>query len=567
MSLPRALSIPAASCSLRFAPTAILLTLAALPAAAQNQAWIRQLGTSAGDSASAAAPDGLGGVYVSGRTFGSLGGLNAGYEDAWLAHYDGAGNQLWIRQLGTSVFDLVNAAAPDGSGGVYVGGHTGGSLGGTNAGSSDAWLARYDGAGNQLWISQLGTSTDDRVYAAAPDGAGGLYVGGSTHGSLGGSSAGGDEAWLARYDSTGNQLWIRQLGTSTDERVYGAAADGSGGVYVSGPTRGSLGGTNAGYEDVWLSRYDSAGNQLWIRQLGTSLPEYAFTAAPDGSGGTYVGGITAGSLGGSNAGGFDAWLARYDGAGNQLWIRQLGTSGSEQLTSAARGEASGVYVAGYTDGGLGGLSAGGFDAWMARYDAAGNQLWIRQLGTAFQDRAYAAAPDGSGSLYVGGYTSGSIAGFAGNLDAWLARYDGSCGASSNYCTAKANSAGCVPSIGASGTPSATAGSGFIVSTSNVLDNKLGLYFYSKSGPNAAPFQGGTLCCGPLLVRAPLQSSGGSPPCGGSYKFDFNAWIATGADPALIAGQQVWMQTWSRDPGFAAPKNIGLSDAVTFSICP
>ena len=134
-----------------------------------------------------------------------------------------------------------------------------------------------------------------------------------------------------------------------------------------------------------------------------------------------------------------------------------------------------------------------------------------------------------------------------------------------YCTSKVNSAGCTPSIGATGTPSATAGSGFVVTTTNELDNKFGLYFYSKTGANNAPFQGGTLCGIAPLVRTPVQNSGGTPPCGGAYTMDFNAYVAGGADPALVAGQQVWLQTWSRDP--ASPSTTNLSDAITFTLCP
>jgi len=55
-------------------------------------------------------------------------------EDAWAAHYDRAGNQLWIRQLGTAQLDAVGCAAPDGAGGVCLGGKTAGSLGGPSAG-------------------------------------------------------------------------------------------------------------------------------------------------------------------------------------------------------------------------------------------------------------------------------------------------------------------------------------------------------------------------------------------------------------------------------------------------
>jgi len=557
--------------SLRRASAAIVLSLAALPAAAQNQLWIRQLGTGDDDAAFAAAPDASGGVYVGGWTAGSLGGPNAGSggsTDAWLARYDFAGNRLWLRQFGTDNHDSVYAAAPDAAGGVYTSGGTFGSIGGPNAGGNDAWLARYDSAGNQLWVRQLGTSAWETATAAAPDASGGVYLGGGTDGGLGGSNAGSADAWLARYDSAGNQLWIRQLGTSGVDWASAAAPDSSGGVYVSGYTAGSLGGPNLGNDDAWLARYDSTGNQLWIRQLGTSTIDSADSVAPDASGGVYVSGYTAGSLAGPSAGSWDAWLARYDAAGNQLWTRQLGSSASDQSTAAAPDGAGGVYVSGLTLGSLGGPIAGLYDAWLASYDSAGNQAWIQQLGTSASDSAHAAAANGSGGVYVSGNTSGSLGGpNAGSNDAWLARYDAPCGASNNYCTAKTNSAGCVPSIATSGTPSASAGSGFTITTSNVLDNKFGLYFYGKNGPSSVPLQGGILCAAPPLVRTLVQNSAGTAPCGGAFQIDFNAYVASGKDPALVAGQQVWVQTWSRDPGFAPPNNTSLSDAVSFTLCP
>jgi catechol 2,3-dioxygenase-like lactoylglutathione lyase family enzyme len=569
MTLARTLSNRTlATRSLWRASAAMVLSLAALPAAAQNQLWIRQLGTSTNDAAYGSAPDGSGGAYMGGATNGSLGGPSAGSDDAWLARYDSAGSQLWIRQLGSSAGDAAFGVAPDGAGGLFISGSTSGNLGGPSAGSVDAWLARYDGAGNQLWVRQLGTSAGDGGGGAAPDGSGGVYVSGWTQGILGGLNAGTNDAWLARYDSAGKQLWVRQLGTSANDFAGGAAPDGSGGVYVAGDTRGNLGGVHAGAGyDVWLAHYDSAGNQLWIRQLGTATGDQGGVAAPDASGGVYWSGLTLGNLGGPSAGVWDAWLARYDSAGNQVWIRQLGTSSEDAALAAAPDGSGGVYLGGQTLGSLGGPNAGHYDAWLARYDSAGNQLWIDQLGTSTDDYAYAAAPDASGGVYLSGRTDGSLGGpSAGGSDAWLARYDTLCGASSKYCTAKTSSAGCVPSIATSGTPSASAGSGFTISTTSVLDNKFGLYFYGKSGPNNAPFQGGILCAAPPLVRTLVQNSGGTPPCGGAFQIDFNAYVASGADPALVAGAQVWVQTWSRDPGFAPPNNTSLSDAVSFTLC-
>jgi hypothetical protein len=560
---------------MRYAGQVLQLTLAIInlsfPATfglAQNQLWIRQFGTNQADNPNGMTSDGAGGLYVGGYTEGSLGGPNAGLNDIWIARYDSLGNQIWIRQFGTSAGDYLGISSPDGSGGIYVGGMTRGSLGGPNAGAQDAWLARYDSAGNQVWIRQFGTASIDRLNAAATDGASGIYVSGDTLGNLRGLQAGGGDAWLARFDSLGNQLWIHQFGTTTEDGVYASAPDGSGGVYVSGPTGGALAGPYLGSGDAWLARYDGAGNSIWSRQIGTNRGELAYGAAPDGLGGVYICGFTWGGLGGPNAGVEDAWTARYDALGNQIWIGQLGTSMMDIASECSPDGAGGAFVVGWTHGSLGGQNAGTSDAWLARYDGTGNQAWILQLGTSSADTAYKSAPDASGGVYLGGFTGGSLGGpKAGGGDVWLARYESACASGPVYCTAKTNSAGCLPAISASGSPSASAGNGFSLSTTNVLHNKFGLYFYSKTGPSTIPFQGGTLCTQLPLVRTTLQNSGGLPACGGIYSIDFNAYVASGKDPALVAGQQVWIQAWSRDPGFAPPNNTSLSDAVTFTLCP
>ena len=137
----------------------------------------------------------------------------------------------------------------------------------------------------------------------------------------------------------------------------------------------------------------------------------------------------------------------------------------------------------------------------------------------------------------------------------------------SYCTAKTNSLGCVPFMVSGGLPSATVPSGFLLRAEQVLPGKVGLLIYSTSGPGGSPFQGGYLCVSATVKRTPGQISGsaGSPPCTGTYSFDFNARIASGVDPSLASGQQVWTQYWSRDG--AASFGTGLTNAVTFDICP
>ena len=139
-----------------------------------------------------------------------------------------------------------------------------------------------------------------------------------------------------------------------------------------------------------------------------------------------------------------------------------------------------------------------------------------------------------------------------------------------YCTAKTNSLGCAGAIFADGSASPTTGSVFTLGATGLLNQQPGLLIYSTSGPAATPFQGGFLCLQPPVARTGVQSSGGSPPstsdCSGAFGMDFNAWITSGSDPALIPGTSVFAQYWSRDPGFPPPSNSNLTNALAFMIC-
>lgn len=137
----------------------------------------------------------------------------------------------------------------------------------------------------------------------------------------------------------------------------------------------------------------------------------------------------------------------------------------------------------------------------------------------------------------------------------------------SYCTAKVNSQGCTPSIDSTGSASMTSGSPFNITAMNVVNNKSGLLFYGL-GSNDAPFQGGMLCVQAPFQRTTIQNSGGNAgpnDCSGSYSFDMNALIQSGADSNLSVGTRVFTQYWSRDP--QSPSGTGLTNGLDFVICP
>jgi hypothetical protein len=143
-----------------------------------------------------------------------------------------------------------------------------------------------------------------------------------------------------------------------------------------------------------------------------------------------------------------------------------------------------------------------------------------------------------------------------------------------YCTAKTNSLGCVPAIGSTGSPSATATSGFLITGSNVRNNKNGLLFYGVNGRAALPFQNGTLCVKTPIRRTGSVNSGGDPVpannCTGVYVLDMNTFAHSVGPPVplaalKVAGTVVNTQWWGRDQGFPAPNNTTLTDGLEYTV--
>src|SRR5688572_27893189 len=64
-------------------------------------------------------------------------------------------------------------------------------------------------------------------------------------------------------------LWSQQFGTTDFDRAENIALDKGGNSYLTGITRGNIGGPNAGLDDVFLAKFDESGQLTWSRQLGS----------------------------------------------------------------------------------------------------------------------------------------------------------------------------------------------------------------------------------------------------------------------------------------------------------
>lgn len=332
--------------------------------------------------------------------------------------YDSQGNEVWVKSYNGpgNGNDVAYAIALDNSGNVYVTGYSDG-----NGTGVDYATIKYDSQGNQLWVERYNGpgNSSDTAFALAVDNSGNIYVTGTSYG----SGTYQDYATI-KYDSLGNQLWVKRYngpGNYNDEALA-IATDKSGNVYICGWGWG--GGT---YYDYATVKYDSQGTELWIKRYTgpANSYDYAYDIAVDDSENAYVTGQSY-----TNGQWEDYATIKYDSQGNEVWVeRYNGPSNDYDIAHALAVDDSGnIYVTGasYEIG----SSA---DYTTIKYNSQGTQLWVQRYDdSASADFALALAIDNSGNVYVTGesYLSGHWQDYAtvkydpqGN-QLWAERYNG-----------------------------------------------------------------------------------------------------------------------------------------------
>jgi hypothetical protein len=177
-------------------------------------------------------------------------------------------------------------------------------------------------------------------------------------------------------------------------------------VYVAGYTLGNMDGLSSGATvDLFVAKYSAGGVQQWVRQFGSPFNDFAYGIAVNAND-VYVTGFTFGALDGeSNGGNGDAFLIKYDANGNRVWTRLLGTAAEDVARDVGIDAGGNVYLVGYTLGTLPGEALGGaYDYFISRYAANGDRQWARQFGAGSSELGHGIAVSGA-DIYISGHTS------------------------------------------------------------------------------------------------------------------------------------------------------------------
>lgn len=441
----------------------ILLMATCSQLQAQTLVWAKQFSGTGGEYGNCIVTDASGNVYTTGAFTGTVDFdpgaatfnlTSAGGLDIFVSKLDAAGNFVWAKQLGGTSDNSGISIAVDASGNVYTTGEFqgtadfdpgAGTFNLTSAGADDIFVSKLDAAGNFAWAVRFGSTGGEAGLAIALDASANVYTTGAFRltvdfdpgaGTANLTSAGVDDVFISKLDATGNFIYAKRLGGTSNENSYSITVDASGNVYTSGffigtadfdPGVATVNLTSVGLRDIFVSKLDAGGNFVYAKQSGGTTSDNGNSVAVDASGNVYLAGDFsgtadfdpgAGAFNLTSAGQADIFVSKLDASGNFVWARGMGGTGID-IASMIKLDASGnIHINGGFevtadfDPGAGTFnltSAGNEDVFISKLDASGNFVYAVRLGGTLGEVATSIAVDVSGNIY-------STGGFEGTAD-------------------------------------------------------------------------------------------------------------------------------------------------------
>jgi hypothetical protein len=397
-----------------------------------NWEWVKQGGSTGNDQGVLCAGDIYNNVYVTGyfqgsATFGSTILTSNGGNDGFIAKYDSSGALLWVKQIGGSGEDGGYGITVDSAGADFyvTGWYTGTVLfdatSSPSHGNQEVFIAKYNSSGVLQWVKHggsasapgqgLGVAVDKSqqyVYATG-------YIGISSSFDTTALSNPYVDVFLAKYNaSTGALVWAKHAGGPSDDYGVEIATDHLGHVYLAGyckstATFDTIPITNSGASHSnFLAKYDSNGNVIWVKAT-TGYGEWNKCLAIDSSEaniyvyGSFRNTTSYGSNTFTSYGGDDIGLASYDSSGTLTWVKRFGGPGEDAAGEIALDKWSNIYLTGtfsntasFIDSSI--TSAGGKDAFVAKFDPVGTLLWIKGFGGTGDDEGQGMSINNDGSI-------------------------------------------------------------------------------------------------------------------------------------------------------------------------
>ena len=289
------------------------------------------------------------------------------------------------------------------------------------------------------WVQQIGGESIEEARSMAVDTFGNIYITGQFYGTtdfdpgagvFNLTCAGAIDIFVQKLDANGNFLWAKQMGGSGFDDGLSIALDASGNVYTTGnfegivdfdPGDGEANLISSGSYDIFVQKLNTNGDFIWAKQMGGSGFERGHSITTDDSGNVYLTGMFYGTADFNpdkdtayltSAGDYDAFIQKFDSAGNFLWAKQIGGNQWDQSNSITLDASQNVYITGYftetADFNPGKetenlTSAGYQDIFVQKLNTNGDFIWAKRIGGADGDESKSIAVDNAGNVFITGF--------------------------------------------------------------------------------------------------------------------------------------------------------------------
>ncbi|WP_321421177.1 DUF3344 domain-containing protein [uncultured Methanobacterium sp.] len=293
------------------------------------------------------------------------------------------------------------------------------------------------------YSTYLGGTGTENGQGIAVDSAGNIYIVGytesadfpTTPGAYQNSNAGGRDAFLAKFNSSGNLIYSTYLGGTGIDYGYGIAVDNIGNAYITGYTNGNFPITSDSHQitygggsyDAFLAKFNSNGTLIYSTYLGGTGTDYGYGIAADNNGNCYITGSTGSTNFPTTSGAYqitkassgtgnDAFVSKFNSSGVLVYSTYLGGTSTDTGRGITVDNSGNAHITGTTSstnfptttGAYQSSRAGssGSDVFVTKLNPNGNGLvYSTYLGGTSSDQGYSIVADNAGNAYVTGTTS------------------------------------------------------------------------------------------------------------------------------------------------------------------
>lgn len=337
-----------------------------------------------------------GGFLISAFSHGSGGDMTKNvrgvFTDFWILKIDDNGRIIWQNTIGGSTKELFPDIIETQDGGFLVGGTSFSGRGQDKTedsrGLEDYWVVKLNAAGAIQWDKTIGGQGED-VLSQVLENSDGYLLGGTSYSSQSGDknlpNKGGADIWLVQLDKSGEPVWQRSYGGDTHDIMHSITISNDGGYLIAANSKSSSSGDKTepryGGGDAWIFKINGAGEVIWDKTIGSSLPEYLTKIIELPSGKIVAGGTAPSKVNGNRTAvgkGFgDFWIVGISHGGDILWQKSYGGDDEEVLSSMTQ-IGDNLFVTGISRSGISGDKSTENlvwnDAWLLKLDLEGELI-------------------------------------------------------------------------------------------------------------------------------------------------------------------------------------------------